>query len=242
MTSTDSEQAVSATTQSGRRGLGVAVAGCVLSGAVALFAVGRVWLHYTVPRNGLADLRATATGHATAGAAATLALVVLAGVVVLPATRGLGRRIAGLVIALAGLGIGYLAVLTIARTTAQLDASQASSYTDGRATGWPWIALVAGVVAAATGIFAARSQRRVAGDGSAVRVCGGDQARACHGDVDVGSPRRRRRPNRLTPSQPAAHPSAPVLRHPGLRRPPYMARTILVHGVACRCRPYGRRC
>ena len=117
---TDSAEASTATTRPGRRGLGIAVTGCVLSGAVALFAVGRIWLHYTVPRSGLADLPSRATGHAVAGAAATLALVVLAGVVVLPATRGLGRRIAGAVIALAGLGMGYLAVLTIARTTDQL--------------------------------------------------------------------------------------------------------------------------
>lgn len=155
MTSTESVQAAGPTTQPGRRGLGIAVTGCVLSGAVALFAVGRVWLHYTVPRDGLADLRTAATGHAVAGAAATLALVVLAGVVALPASRGLGRRIAGVVIALAGFGIGYLATLTIARTTDQLDVPAASTYTDGRATAWPWIALVAGVLALATGVFAA---------------------------------------------------------------------------------------
>jgi uncharacterized membrane protein (TIGR02234 family) len=155
VSSTTESAPASTTTQPGRRGLGIAVTGCVLSGAVALFAVGRVWLHYTVPRNGLTDLRATATGHATAGAAGTLALVVLAGVVVLPATRGLGRRVAGVVIALSGLGIGYLAVLTIAFTSDQLDAPDASAYTDGRATAWPWIALVAGAVAVATGVFAA---------------------------------------------------------------------------------------
>jgi uncharacterized membrane protein (TIGR02234 family) len=155
VTSTDSVPATAVTTQPGRRGLGIAVTGCVLSGAVALFAVGRVWLHYTVPRTGLADLRATATGHATAGAAGTLALVVLAGVVVLPATRGLGRRIAGVLIALAGVGIAYLAILTIASTTDRLDGSHASTYADGRATAWPWIALVAGAIAVATGVFAA---------------------------------------------------------------------------------------
>jgi uncharacterized membrane protein (TIGR02234 family) len=151
---TASTQASTASTPPGRRGLGIAVAGCVLGGAVALFAVGRVWLHYDVPRDGLADLRATATGHAAAGVAATLALVVLAGVVVLPATRGLGRRIAGAVIALAGLGISYLAVLTIAVTTAQLAVPAGSTYTHGRATAWPWIAAIAGVVAIATGVFA----------------------------------------------------------------------------------------
>jgi uncharacterized membrane protein (TIGR02234 family) len=138
----------------------VAVAGCVISGATALLAVGRVWLHYTVPRNGLADLRATATGHGVAQPAATLALVVLAGVVVFPATRGLGRRVAGAAIALAGVGIVYLAVATIAFTTDQLDLPDASTYTDGRATAWPWIALVAGVVAVATGIYGAVASGR----------------------------------------------------------------------------------
>jgi len=152
---TESAEASATAAQPGRRGLGIAVTGCVLSGAVALFAVGRVWLHYTVPRDGLADLRAAATGHEVAGAGATLALVILAGVVVLPATRGLGRRIAGVVVALAGLGVSYLAVLTIVLTTDQLDVPEASTYTDGRATAWPWIALVAGVVALATGVFAA---------------------------------------------------------------------------------------
>ena len=87
--------------------------------------------------------------------AATLALVVLAGVVVFPATRGIGRRVAGVVIALAGVGIVYSAVATIAFTTDQLDLPDAGTYTDGRATAWPWIALVAGVVAIATGLFAA---------------------------------------------------------------------------------------
>jgi uncharacterized membrane protein (TIGR02234 family) len=151
---TEPVQTPTAPTQAGRRGLGVAVAACVLSGGVALLAVGRVWLHYDVPRNGLADLRTTATGHAVAGAAATLALVVLAGVVVLPATRGLGRRIAGVLIALSGIGISYLAVLTIALTTDQLAVPEGTTYTDGRATAWPWITLVAGVVAIAAGVFA----------------------------------------------------------------------------------------
>jgi uncharacterized membrane protein (TIGR02234 family) len=152
---TETAPASAATTRPARRGLGVAVAGCVISAAIALLAVGRVWLHYTVPRNGLADLRATATGHGVAQPASTLALVVLAGVVVFPATRGLGRRVAGVAIALAGVGIGYLAAAAIAFTTDQLDLPDSSTYTGGRATAWPWVTLVSGVVALITGVFAA---------------------------------------------------------------------------------------
>jgi len=140
--------------QPDRRGLGFAVAGSVLSGAAALFAVGRAWLHYSVPRDGLADLRATATGHTVAAPAATLALVVLAGVVVFPATRGIGRRVAGAVLALAGLGIGYAALLTILFTTDQVPGVGSDRLLDGSTTAWPWVTLVAGVLGAACGVLA----------------------------------------------------------------------------------------
>ena len=154
MTGTSITQPVPApTAQHDRRRLTAAAAGCVLIGGIVLLAVGRVWLHYAVPRDGLADLRATATGHAVAQPAATLALVVLAGVVVFPATRGLGRRVAGAAIALAGLGIAYAAALTIAFTTDQLEAPGASTYVDGHATAWPWVALVGGALAVGVGVF-----------------------------------------------------------------------------------------
>ena len=77
-----------------------------------------------------------------------------------PATRGLGRRIVGAVVALAGLGISWLAALTIVVTTDQLDVPPGLTYTDGRATAWPWIALVAGAVAIATGVYAAVASGR----------------------------------------------------------------------------------
>jgi hypothetical protein len=142
----------------GRRGLTVAAAGCAVGGGLVLLAVGRVWLRYDVPEQGLAVRAATATGHVVAAAASTLALVVLAGVLVLPATRGFVRRIAGVILALAGLGIGYVAVVTIASTTDRLP-GPAAAHEAGQLTAWPWIAAVGGVIAIAAGLLTAVASR-----------------------------------------------------------------------------------
>jgi hypothetical protein len=143
----------------GRRGLTVAAAGCAVSGGLVLLAVGRMWLRYDVPEPGLAVRAASATGHVVADPASTFALVVLAGILVLPATRGLLRRLAGVVIALAGLGIGYVAVLTIVLTKAALPGPDTSDYLDGRVTVWPWIAAAAALVAIAAGLLTAVASR-----------------------------------------------------------------------------------
>jgi membrane protease YdiL (CAAX protease family) len=142
------------TAQHDRRGLTASAGGCVLSGGVVLLAVGRVWMHYTVDQPPLSSRPASATGHTVAAAAATLALVVLAGVVVFPATRGLGRRVAGAAIALAGLGIGYAAFLTIVFTTDQVPGVGSGRLLDERTTVWPWVTLVAGVLGAGCGLLA----------------------------------------------------------------------------------------
>lgn len=151
---TEPVQTQARATQPGRRGLGVAVVACVVSGGVALLAVGRVWIRYTVDQPPLSPRPASATGHTVAGAAATLALVVLAGVVVFPATRGIGRRVAGAVVALAGLGIGYAALLTILFTTDQVPGVGSRRLLDESTTAWPWVTLVAGLLGAGCGLLA----------------------------------------------------------------------------------------
>jgi hypothetical protein len=143
----------------GRRGLTVAAAGCALSGGLVLLAVGRMWLRYNMPAQGLAVRPASATGHVVADPASTFALVVLAGVLVLPATRGLLRRVAGVIIALAGIDVVYLAVVTIVRTKDALPGPDASAYLDGRVTGWPWIAAAGGLLAIAAGLLTAVASR-----------------------------------------------------------------------------------
>jgi len=151
---TEPVQAHAAAVRRDRRGLTVAAAGCVISGGVVLLAVGRVWMRYTVDQPPLSSRPASATGHTVAQAAATLALVVLAGVVVFPATRGLGRRVAGALLTLAGLGIGYAALLTILFTTDQVPGLGSGRLLHERTTAWPWVTLAAGVLGAGCGVVA----------------------------------------------------------------------------------------
>jgi uncharacterized membrane protein (TIGR02234 family) len=147
--------AVPASGVRGRRGLTLAAAGCAVSGGVVLLAVGRVWVRYTVSRQSLAPRAATATGHGVAAAAGTLALVVLAGVLVLPATRGSGRRAAGVLIGLCGFGIGYVAAATISAPGDQVSGSTGPV----AVTGWAWVTVAAGLVAIAAGVLTVVSSR-----------------------------------------------------------------------------------
>jgi hypothetical protein len=159
MTSTVQAPPVSASGLAGRRGLTLAAAACALSGGVLLLAAGRVWLRYDIPQSGVADRPATATGHVVASSSPTLGLVILAGVLVLPATRGIVRRLAGVMIALAGLGVTYLAALTIVLTTNQVPGPNASDYLNGRVTAWAWIAGVGGLVGVTGGLLTTIASR-----------------------------------------------------------------------------------
>jgi uncharacterized membrane protein (TIGR02234 family) len=139
----------------GRRGLTLAAVGCAVSGGTVLLAVGRVWVRYTMSRQSLAPRAATATGHGVAAAAGTLALVVLAGVLVLPATRGWGRRAAGMLIASCGLGIAYVAAVTISSPADQVSGATGSL----AVTAWAWVTVAAGGVAVAAGLLTVVSSR-----------------------------------------------------------------------------------
>lgn len=142
----------------GPRGLSIAAAGCVLAGAVVVLTGGRAWLRFTVVEAPLPDLRATLSGHAVASAAVPLALVVLAGAIALPATRRVGRRLTGVLLVLAGLGIvvGCVHVLAAPASVAAAQAVRLAGRTGVPAsmvsvTAWPWLALVGGVIAMLVG-------------------------------------------------------------------------------------------
>jgi uncharacterized membrane protein (TIGR02234 family) len=143
-----------------RRELVLAVAGCAIAGAVVLFAAGRRWVHYVVGGGGQAS--GGPTGHDVAAGGSALGLVMLAAVVALPATRGWLRRVVALVVVAAGAGTIALAGYVLADPAA---AAGGSGYVGFfslspdptvrlRATGWPWVDVVAGAVALAAGGFA----------------------------------------------------------------------------------------
>jgi uncharacterized membrane protein (TIGR02234 family) len=138
---------------SGRRELSLAMLLCVVGGAAALWAAGRVWVHYTANVAPLPAHAATATGHRADAFASTGALVVLAGVVVLPATRAWGRRVAGVLLALAGAGLGYGAIQVL-RSPVTHVGSLNSKPLGAHATAWPWLTVAGGVLAVVAGVLA----------------------------------------------------------------------------------------
>ena len=143
---------------SGRRDLTAAAVGCLLASGLVLVAVGRPWVRFTVGTAAKLDVRSTATGHDLAGASSALGLVVLAGVVALPATRGVSRVLVGGLMVLSGVGIVVAtqgsvfspsrAVASRAGQVAGLPGARANAVA---ATAWPWLVLIGGVLAVAVG-------------------------------------------------------------------------------------------
>ena len=134
--------------------------GCLLAGGLALFAVGRGWIGFVVAQPPLPMVRETASGHTVAAVVAPLAVVVLAGIVAFPATRGLGRRLAGVVVALAGVGLVAGAASTAASPTTAVagEAARLTGRVHAQASsvavsGWPWLVVACGVLAVATGVL-----------------------------------------------------------------------------------------
>ena len=84
----------------------------VAGAAVALIAATRTWVTLTVSREApLGDLVLHVSGRQVDAAPTALALVALAGVVALLATRGIWRRLVGVVLALAGAAMIWRAAI-----------------------------------------------------------------------------------------------------------------------------------
>jgi uncharacterized membrane protein (TIGR02234 family) len=121
--------------------------GCLLSGgALALIANAQPWWRAT--GDGLA---VTFTGtQATAGLSQALAIVALAGTLLMLALRARGRRVVGALLAVLGLGIGLAgglrvqpsadAVRSQVREVSLVEAFRLST------TAWPWIFALSGVL------------------------------------------------------------------------------------------------
>jgi hypothetical protein len=123
-----------------RRSLLVALAVTVIGAGVALLAGARAWETVSIARPApLPPATVTHSGNSLLPWMPALALVGLAGAGAILATRGVGRRIVGIIIALAGVGVIVAAVRGFAYTA-----------------GWPVLALVGGLGIVFGGIEAVR--------------------------------------------------------------------------------------
>lgn len=142
-----------------------AMAGLLVGGALALIAGGRGWQTVTAVRTRpLADEVLSVTGRTLHPAVTALALVALAGVVGVLATRGVARRVVGGVLAVVG---GVLCWQSLAGLAAMSTAHAHSALRDARggvgldAEGalrvavhpvWPVLAAVGGVLVLVAGV------------------------------------------------------------------------------------------
>ena len=91
-------------------------------------------------------------GHAVAPAARALGLVGLAGTVALAATRRVGRRLVGVVLALAGVGTVLASLFWTAETSWSPGAGDAT--VPLRITDWSWVSVFGGALLVAGGVWA----------------------------------------------------------------------------------------
>jgi uncharacterized membrane protein (TIGR02234 family) len=140
---------------SGRRELLVAIVLCLVGSAFVLVAVSRAWVSYSAGTAPLPTRSFAVSGHRLVPGARALALVGLAGIAAIPATRRLARVAVGVVVSLAGLGIGAVVVRALADPDAAM--RRAGPFTDfhvadGSDLGsWPYVALVGAVSLFAAG-------------------------------------------------------------------------------------------
>lgn len=127
-----------------------------------LLADGRPWARAVVAQPPLQPSVMSVIGHSVAPLAGALGLVGLAGVVAVPATRRLGRRITGVLLVLAGAGVVAAAVQTrLDLPGAVRPAIERASGVPGataqevRPTGWPTVSMAGGLLLCAAGALTA---------------------------------------------------------------------------------------
>lgn len=167
-----------------RRELTLVVLGCAVAAGLVLLGTGRDWLVEVVPRPApMPDLVQRRTGGELRAWLPALGWVALAAAGALLATRGLARRLVGVVLGLAGAGVAAGAATLLAREQV--------------GPGWPLVVTVAGLLLAAAGVLVvwrgagwpamgARYQRTAA----PARVGGRDPGGANPGGRGPGGPDR----------------------------------------------------
>ncbi len=150
----------------GRRGYVAALSFLAVGAAVLFLALGRVWVSVTVSDAGLPSLHVDLTGRDLQPEGAAVALVALAGIAGLVATRRAGRLISGVVLVVVGVGAAVRAVMfglthgsrpgygdTIASLVSERTGVDLPQIT-ANATQW-WVgAVLGGLVVAAGGALA----------------------------------------------------------------------------------------
>jgi uncharacterized membrane protein (TIGR02234 family) len=145
---------------SARREYAVALGALAVGAVLALLALQPVWLRGTAPSAAGSRVPVDLTGRELAGWAWGLGLVALAGVVGVVATRGAWRRVVGVVVAAAGIGLTVSAVAAAldpaARARAALTGTLGPDVAAGAAVGslapWCWLLALGGVLVAAAGL------------------------------------------------------------------------------------------
>ena len=177
-----------------RRELTAAVLLCLLGALLVLLATGSPWARVDVAATGLAPARTVAVdGSDVQPGARALALVGLAGVVAVAATRRSGRTAVGVV--LIGVGLGTVAAVIGADSAPALVARVAEGGGQAgavvRSTGWPAVGAVGGALVAVGGAVVAVRGRRWAAL-SARYDTPAARAEAPTADEDLSGPKRER--------------------------------------------------
>ena len=136
------------------RGLPLAIAGCLVSGVAILVADGQTWARVAEP-----GVSRTATGTELVGSLTPWAVLALAGVVAVAATRRWGRLPVGMALAFTGAVVAWVA-FDLVRDT-ELRAYKATPQAGTHVpigwpvheTAWPYVTIAAGLLLLATGAY-----------------------------------------------------------------------------------------
>jgi uncharacterized membrane protein (TIGR02234 family) len=141
-----------------RRELVASVVLCLVGSALVLLAVSRSWIAHSLPAAApLPPKRFEVLGAHLAPGARALALVGLAAVAAVPATRRLGRVVVGLLLLAAGAGIAAVVVRALSDPDAAV--RRAGPFVDvvvapGQELGlWPYVAIVGAVLLVTAGLL-----------------------------------------------------------------------------------------
>ncbi|WP_030439423.1 Trp biosynthesis-associated membrane protein [Actinoplanes subtropicus] len=134
-----------------RRSYFLSLVACLAGAGLALYAITRTWSVHLTPRTGMSALRDAKTGTDLAPWVTGLAVVALAGTGALLATSGWLRRVVGVLLSLAGVGVVAGAIAG----RAGLDPGAATG-----GTAWPVVCVIGGAIIMLSGVTAARQGHR----------------------------------------------------------------------------------